>query len=107
MQINIDRLIAELVAQGHNEQAILACLKDYWILGKIKYVQEDGLVRVAAESISNSRLMVFWADRMRINGENGFVNPKVGQRVYFKLQDYKEGGQFSIHYLCTDTAYSK
>lgn len=106
-EINIDRLIAELVAQGHNEREILACLKDYWILGKIKYVQEDGLVRVAAESISNSRLMVFWADKMHINGENGFVNPEVGQLVYFKLQGYKAGGQFSIHYICTDIAYIK
>lgn len=105
-EINVDRFIAELGKGGYSPNEVMSYLKDYWILGKVKYVQDDGLVRVAPASISNSRLMVFNTNRIYINGENGWENPKEGMTIYFKLQDFMEGGMFYIHYPCTDIAYS-
>lgn len=105
-EINVDRFIAELGEGGYSVNEVMNYLKDYWILGKIKYVQEDGLVRVAPTSISNSRLMVFNANRVYINGENGWEDPKEGMTLYFKIQDFIEGGMFYIHYPCTDIVYS-
>lgn len=105
-EINVDRFITELVEGGYQADAVMNYLKDYWILGKVKYVQDDGLVRVAPTSISNSRLMVFNTNRVYVNGENGWEDPQEGMTIYFKLQDYIEGGMFYIHYPCTDIAYS-
>ena len=104
--INVDYMITEMLNAGYPQYEVLDLLKDYWIIGTIKYVQEDDLVRLASGSVSNSRLMVFRSDKIHINGEYGWEEPKEGMTIYFKLQDYIEGGLFYVHYPCTDIAYS-
>ena len=102
--INVDYMITEMLNAGYPEYEILNPLKDYWVVGTIKYVQEDDLVRLASGSVSNSRLMVFRADQIHINGE--WEDPKEGMTIYFKLKDFMEGGLFYVHYPCTDIAFS-
>lgn len=105
--VNLDFFIQEMGINGYDINQVLNTLKNYWFLGTIKYVQDDGLVRVAANSASNSRLMVFRSDRIFINGENGWEDPREGMTIYYKLNDYLDGGLFYIHYPCTDISYSK
>lgn len=105
--INLDFFISEMSLNGYSVDQVLYFLRDYWLVGTIKYVTDDGLVRVASTSASNSRLMVFHSDNIHINGENGWEDPREGMTIYFKLKDYKEGGMFNIHYPCTDIIYSK
>ena len=105
-EINVDRFISELVDAGYAVEEVMNYLKDYWILGRVKYVQEDGLVRVVSESLSNSRLMVFNSQFIHVNGEDGWQSPKEGMVIYFKLKEFKEGGLFYIHYPCTDIVFS-
>ena len=102
--VHINRLINELLIVGKQHKAIVSCIRDYWIAGEIKYVQEDGLVRVAAQSISSSRLMVYKTNYVHINkAGGGWVDPTSGMKVYFKIKDYLEdGGLFYIDYLCEE-----
>ena len=102
--VQLGRLIDELIGIGKSKSEIITVVRNYWIAGEIRYIQEDGFVRVAAQSISSARLMVFRSDLIHINGASGeWINPEVGMNVYFKIKDYlDDGGQFQIDYLCEE-----
>ena len=78
----------------------------YWIVGRIKHVTEDGIVRVSADSLSVSRLMVFNSNLIHISGKDGgWVLPKRGDTIYYKIRNYLNGGKFYIHYPCEKIEY--
>lgn len=104
IKLNLDCLISILVDHGYKLNEILNCLKEYWILGQIKYVQATGLVRVATGSISISRLIAFYSDKVPIMEEQKKVVPEVGMLIRFKIQDYLGEGRFKICNLYLNSA---
>lgn len=80
----------------------LSELRSYWMVGIIKYVTEDGFVRVAPQNITSSRLICFWSSDIHITGEDGtWVEPKEGEKIYFLLRRFDdEKNFFTLHYPC-------
>lgn len=99
--IELDYLIEYLTDKGCDRYRIIDAVRDYWLVGRIKHVQDDGCVRVATKSITTSRLMVFDSKRIHITGvDKEMVEPKKGEMIYYKVIDYLDGGLFKIHYPC-------
>lgn len=102
----LNALIEEMLLTGYSETEVVNAVRDYWIAGRIKHVTENGIVRVSADSISASRLMVFNANMIHISGENGeWITPEKGQKIYYKIRNYLSGGKFYIHYPCEKIEY--
>ena len=102
----LNALMEEMILIGYSEAEVVNAVRDYWIAGCIKYVTEDGIVRVSADSISTSRLMTFNANMIHISGENGeWITPEKGQKIYYKIRNYLSGGKFYIHYPCKKKEY--
>ena len=102
----LNALMEEMLSTGYSETEVVNAVRDYWIAGRIKHVTEDGIVRVSADSISASRLMVFNANMIHISGENGeWITPEKGQKIYYKIRNYLSGGKFYIHYPCEKIEY--
>lgn len=105
-RVLLNALIEEMLLTGYSEAEVVNAVRDYWIAGRIKYVTEDGIVRVSADSISASRLMIFNANMIHISGENGeWISPEKGQKIYYKIKNYLSGGKFYIHYPCEKIEY--
>ena len=104
----LNALMEEMLLTGYSETEVINAVRDYWIAGRVKHVTEEGIVRVAADSISASRLMVFNANMIHISGENGeWIPPEKGQKIYYKIRNYLSGGKFYIHYPCEKIEYIK
>jgi len=102
-EAQIDRFFVTLKERsGVSVEDCLSEMRKYWIVGKIKYVTEDGFVRIVPHNISATRLVCFWSSTIHISGEDGvWVEPKVGDRIYFLLRRYDEKKNFfTIHYPC-------
>lgn len=104
VQLNV--LMEEMLSIGYSEAEVLNAVRDYWLVGRIKHVTEDGVVRVSADSISVSRLMAFNVNLIHISGKNGeWLLPKEGNTIYYKIRNYLSGGMFYIHYPCEKIEY--
>ena len=88
--------------QGISIDQSLSELRSYWMVGIIKYVTEDGFVRVVPQNMTSSRLICFWSSDIHITGEDGtWVEPKEGERIYFLLRRFDdEKSFFTLHYPC-------
>lgn len=99
----IDRFVVMLKERkGVKIEECLSILRDYWLVGTIKYVSEDGFVRIVPHNISVTRLVCFWSANIHITGEDGtWIEPKEGDTIYFLLRRYdEEKNYFTIHYPC-------
>lgn len=102
----LNALIEEMFLSGYSEAEVINAVRDYWIVGRIKHITEEGLVRVSADSISVSRLMVFNANMIHISGKDGeWITPEKGKQIYYKIRSYLRGGKFYIHYPCEKIEY--
>ncbi|MCR5586759.1 MAG: hypothetical protein K6F77_04425 [Lachnospiraceae bacterium] len=103
--VNLDYLIMFMENSGYRLEKIMDELRDYWFVGRVMHIQENGRVRIAPGSVGNSRLMTFNYNRIHVNGKDGWEKPVEGSTLYYRIRDYKEGGLFTIHYPCTDISY--
>lgn len=89
---------------GVSIEECLSEMRKYWLVGKIKYVTEDGFVRIVPHNITATRLVCFWSSNIHISGKDGvWVEPKVGDQIYFLLRRYdEEKNYFTVHYPCVE-----
>lgn len=105
-KVYLDTLFEEMLLAGYNEMEVTNAVRDYWIVGRIKYVTENSIVRVSADSISASRLMIFNSNVIYISGENGEeILPQKGKEIYYKIRNYLNDRKFYIHYPCEKIEY--
>lgn len=83
-------------------EQFLSEMRNYWLIGKIKYVTEDGFVRIIPYNVSTSRLVCFWSNDIHISAEDRtWIEPKEGEEIYFLLRRFDEKTSFfTIHYPC-------
>ncbi len=101
----IDRFFVILKERtGVSIEDCLSEMRKYWLVGKIKYVTEDGFVRIVPHNITATRLVCFWSSNIHISGKDGvWVEPKVGDQIYFLLRRYdEEKNFFTVHYPCVE-----
>lgn len=105
-EIQLNKFLSALYHKNKNEE-IAYLLRDYWFVGEIKYVTEDGFVRVAPLNISSTRLLVFDSRQYHVTGKDGtWMPPNVGDRIYFKIKKYtRELDLFSLDYPCQKIEY--
>lgn len=100
-RVFIDDLIDEMMLSGYNKSEILNAIGEYWILGKIQQITDEGLVSVLPISISSTKPMTFNSNSMHIKNKEGeFVSPQVDSMIYCKIQYYFDEEHFCIHNLC-------
>lgn len=101
----IDKFFVKLKERaGVSIEDCLSEMRKYWIVGKIKYVTEDGFVRIVPHNITATRLVCFWSSNIHISGKDGvWVEPKVGDQIFFLLRRYDdEKNIFTVHYPCVE-----
>lgn len=99
-RVFINDLIDEMILSGYNKSEILNAIGEYWILGKIQQITDEGLVLVLPISISSTKPMAFNSNSIHIkNKEDGCVSPQVDRVIYCKIQQDFDGEYFYIHNL--------
>ena len=99
-RVFINDLIDEMILSGYNKSEILNAIGEYWILGKIQQITDEGLVLVLPISISSTKPMAFNSNSIHIkNKEGGCVSPQVDRVIYCKIQQDFDGEYFYIHNL--------
>ena len=90
--------------KGIDESEIIKALSDYWFIGEVKRISDDGYLRIAPQNVGMSRLAGVYTSTYKISADDGhFVDPFVGQILYFKILKYnKTTDLFTVHYLCTN-----
>lgn len=98
-QITLDRLVDKLTHLGYYEEKIINEINDnYWISGKIKYIEVKGNVRVCPMSVASSRLMTF-----NINYQNVDTQYVIGDIIYYKIYCYfSDGKKFVVNHVRTN-----
>lgn len=104
-EAQIDKFFVMLKERGG--VSIEACLSEmdkYWLVGKIRYLTEDGFVRIVPHNITSTKLVCFWSSNIHILGKDRvWVEPKIGDQIYFLLRRYdEEKNLFTIHYPCIE-----
>ena len=98
-QITLDRLVDKLTHLGYYEEKIINEINDnYWISGKIKYIEEKGNVRVCQMIVASYIQMTF-----NINYQNVDTQYVIGDIIYYKIYCYfSDGKKFVVNHVRTN-----
>lgn len=104
-EIALDHLMDyAMQKRGISTENLISLLSEYWFYGKVRYIAEDGFLRIIPYSFGTTRLPSTNSNIFRISQSDGtYRTAEIGDCVYFKFKSYNlSNSMFSIHYLCSD-----
>lgn len=104
-EIALDHLLDyAMQKRGISTENFISLLSEYWFYGKVRYIAEDGFLRIIPYGFGTIRLPGTNSNIFRISQSDGtYRTAEIGDCVYFKFKSYNlSNSMFSIHYLCSD-----